>query len=168
MDSDLSGVAESLGEELSQLKGAQPLMVNARFAQRLHRVLYEWLMGLMSGTFDEQYVRERRAFGRRLMGADLTFEDVITLEGLVRNRFFELAQEQLGEHPETLSATMHTLDKALNLDLALIYNGYLQVHDNELERVLLDRFLAITGFSRTLYENLAEARGRRLMVSRIG
>ena len=40
----------------------------------------------------------------------------------------------------------------------LIYSGYLQVHDTEMERALLDRFLTITGFSRTLYENLVEAR----------
>jgi hypothetical protein len=54
---------------------------------------------------------------------------------------------------------MCTLDKALNLDLALIYSAYLEVRDAEMERALLDRFLSVTGFSRTLYENLVEARG---------
>jgi hypothetical protein len=53
---------------------------------------------------------------------------------------------------------VQALDKALRLDLALIHNGYTQVRDAEIERSTLDRFLAITGFSRTLYENLAEAR----------
>ena len=51
---------------------------------------------------------------------------------------------------------MQALEKALSLDLALIYNGYLEVRDAEMERTLLDRFLKVTGFSRTLYENLAE------------
>jgi hypothetical protein len=46
----------------------------------------------------------------------------------------------------------------LNLDLALIYITYREVYDAQMERTLLDRFLAITGFSSTLYENLAEAR----------
>ena len=45
-----------------------------------------------------------------------------------------------------------------HLDLALIYSAYLEVRSTEMERALLDRFLAVTGFSRTLYENLAEAR----------
>jgi hypothetical protein len=58
-----------------------------------------------------------------------------------------------------LSSTMRTLDKALNLDLALIYSAYLEVRDAEMERTLLDRFLTVTGFSRTLYENLAGTRG---------
>ena len=161
LDSDVSNIVESLARQLEQLKGVQPLMSNARFVWRLHTVLHEWLTGLLNGTFDGQYARERWAFGQKLMGADLTFEDIIMLGGVVRNQFFELARERLEGRPEELSATMHTLDKALDLDLTLIYSGYRQVHDAEMERALLDRFLSITGFSRTLYENLAEARERK-------
>jgi len=158
LDSDVTEVIEALGTQLAQFKGTQPLMANARFVRRLHSVLREWLLGLLEGTFDEEYVKERSTFGRKLVEMDLTFEDVILLEELTRRQLLELAQTRLGERPEALSAMMRTLDKALNLDLALIYNGYLQVRDAEMERTLLDRFLAITGFSRTLYENLAEAR----------
>lgn len=158
LDSDATGVIEGLGKQLAQFKGTQPLMANARFVRRLHGVLNEWLVGLLDGTFDGEYVKERCTFGRKLVEIDLAFEDVILLEGLTRRHLFELAQSQLGEHSHALSATMHTLDKALNLDLVLIYSGYLQVHDAEMERALLDRFLTITGFSRTLYENLVEAR----------
>jgi len=158
LDSDVTGVIDGLGEQLAQFKGTQPLMANARFVRRLHDVLSEWLMGLLDGTFNGEYVEERCTFGRKLAEIDLMFEDVILLEGLARKRLFELAQRQLGEHPHALSATMHTLDKALNLDLALIYSGYLQIRDAEMERALLDHFLIITGFSRTLYENLVEAR----------
>lgn len=164
LDSDVSGIVESLAKLLEQLKGAQPLMSNARFVWRLHSVLHEWLMGLLNGAFDGQYAKERWVFGQRLLDADLTFADVIMLGGIVRSQFFELAQERLEGYPEELSATMRTLDKALDLDLALIYSGYLQVHDAEMERALLDRFLTITGFSRTLYENLAEAQERKQTV----
>lgn len=159
LDSDLAGVVEVLGRQLVQFKGTQPLMANPRFVQRLHGVLYEWLAGLFVGTFDEEYVSERRAFGRKLVEIDLTFEDVILLEGLARTKIFEFAQSRLGKRPQLLSSTMRTLDKALNLDLALIYSAYLEVRDAEMERALLDRFLTVTGFSRTLYENLAGTRG---------
>lgn len=158
LDSDLTGVIETLGRQLSRLKGTQPLMANARFVQRLHSVLGEWLVGLLDGMFDDEYVRERWTFGRKLAEIDLTFEEFILLEGMARGRLFALAQGRLADHPQELSSTMCTLDKALNLDLALIYSAYLEVRNAEMERVLLDRFLAITGFSRTLYENLAEAR----------
>jgi hypothetical protein len=134
-------------------------MSNTRFVQHLHGVLREWLTGLLEGAFDDEYVAERLAFGRELVAIDLAFEDVIMLEELARSQLFEFAREGLRENPRVISATMRTLEKAFNLDLALIYTAYLEVREARLERVLLDRFLAVTGFSRTLYENLAEARG---------
>lgn len=158
LDSDLTEVIEALGKQLSRLKGTQPLMANARFVQRLHGVLREWLMGLLDGTFDGEYAVRRWAFGRKLVEMDLTFEEFILLEGLARVRLCELARERMMDPPQDLSSAMSALDKALNLDMALIYSAYLEVRDAEMERTLLDRFLAITGFSRTLYENLAEAR----------
>jgi hypothetical protein len=160
LNSDLTDVVTGLGKQLAQFKGTQPLMANTRFVQRFHDVLNEWLMGLLDGTFDGKYVKKRCTFGQKLAEIDLTFEDIILLEGLTRGYLFELAQGQLGECPHALSATMNTLDKALNLDMTLIYNGYLQAHDAEMERALLDHFLDVTGFSRTLYENLAGARER--------
>jgi hypothetical protein len=137
LDSDLTEMIEALAKQLSRFKGTQPLMANARFVQRLHGVLREWLTGLLGGTFDWEHAEGRSTLGRKLVEIDLT---------------------SLGGHPQVLSSTMCTLDKALNLDLALIYSTYREVHDAQMERTLLDRFLAITGFSRTLYENLAEAR----------
>lgn len=158
MDSDCTEIIEALGKQLAQFKGVQSLMTNARFVQRLHSVLREWLIGLLDGTFDEEYVKARWGFGQKLVEVDLSFEDIILLESLARRSLFELAQEELNERPQVLWATVSTLDKALCLDLILIYNGYLQAREAEVERTLLDQFLAITGFSRTLYENLAEAR----------
>jgi hypothetical protein len=161
VDSDVGPTIEALGRQLAQLKGTQPLMANARFVQRLHGVLREWLMGLLDGTFDDGYVQDRWAFGHQLIELNLTFQEFILLEGLARGRLFDLAQRNLGERPDVLSAIMRTLDKALNLDLVLVCSAYLDVHDAEMERALLDRFLAVTGFSRTLYENLAGERGWR-------
>jgi len=158
LDSDFTGVVQDLGKQLTKFKGTQSLMSNARFSQRLHSVLREWLMGLLNGTFDGEYVKDRLTFGRELLEADLMFEDVILLEELARKQLFGFAQRKLGGHPRALSSTMNTLDKALNLDLALIYSAHLEIRDAEMERVLLDRFLAVTGFSRTLYENLEETR----------
>ncbi len=160
LDSDLDEMIKDLGMQLTKFKGTQPLMTNARFARRLHSVLCEWLMGLLDGTFDGKYVKERWAFGRKLVGIDLTFEDVILLEELTRRQLLGFAQKRLGERAQVFSSTMRTLDKAFNIDLALIYSAYLEVRDAEMERVLLDRFLTVTGFSRTLYENLSEARER--------
>ena len=66
LNSDLNRMVEVLGQRLALVKGAEPLMSNARFVQRLHGLLYEWLMGLLDARFDHEYVRERRMFGTNL------------------------------------------------------------------------------------------------------
>jgi hypothetical protein len=158
LNPDLQEVVEAIGSCVVQFKDTQSLMTNARFVQRLHGVLREWLAGPLAGEFDEAYAQTRRALVRKLMEVDLTFGDIILIEGLAREQLRQLAQSRFGGCVEELSAVMLTLDKALRLDMALIHGGYTQVRDAEIERATLDRFLAITGFSRTLYENLAEAR----------
>lgn len=149
---------EALSRQWAKFKDTQPPMANARFVRRLHGVLHEWLMGLLDGQFSEEHTDARRALAQRLAEVDLAFEDIIVLESLARRRLLELAEASPDLDTETLLAMVHALDKALCLDLALIHGGYIEVRDAEIERTLLDRFLAITGFSRTLYENLAEAR----------
>jgi hypothetical protein len=158
LNSDLHKVVEAISSCLVQFKDAQSLMTNTRFVQRLHSVLREWLIGPLTGEFDETYAQTRWTLVRELMEVDLTFEDIILIEKLAREQLLRLAQAHLDMGNEDLSTTVHALDKALCLDMALIHSGYTQVRDTEIERATLDRFLAITGFSRTLYENLAEAR----------
>lgn len=162
LEDDFTSVIEALGNHLVMFKDTQPLMSNARFVRRLHSVLREWLMGLLSGSFDDGYIQARKELVQKLIEVDLTCEDIILLESLARRELFAAAQAKLNGNPEALSAAMTVLDKALCLDLALIYNSYIQARDAQVERTLLDRFLAITGFSRTLYENLAEAQNRRM------
>lgn len=158
LNSDLHKVVEAISSCLVQFKNTQSLMTNTRFVQRLYSVLREWLTGPLTGEFDETYAQTRWTLVRELMEVDLTFEDIILIEELAREQLLRLAQTHLDMGDEDLSATVHALDKALCLDMALIHSGYTQVRDTEIERATLDRFLAITGFSRTLYENLAEAR----------
>ncbi len=161
LDSELGEVVETLGRQLVRFKGTQPLMTNAHFVRRLHDVLRDWLMGPLGGTFDDEYVKDRLAFGRELVAAGLAFEDVILLEELARTQLFDSVRRRFGENHQVLSSVMRTLGKAFSLDLELIYSAYHDVRDAQMERALLDRFLSVTGFSRTLYENLAEARERR-------
>ncbi len=154
----MDAMVEELGQQLTKFKGAQGLMSNTRFVHRLQALLYEWLNGLLDGAFDQEYVHRRSAFGEKLLELDMSFEDVLILEELTRQQFLSVAKTELQERPQALSSLIHTLDKAFNLDLAMIYTTYLELRDARMERALLDRFLTVTGFSRTLYENLAEAR----------
>lgn len=166
LDAECDDIIEDLAERLVKSNGAQSMMKNARFTQRLHDVLREWLSGLFEAPFDNGGMEKRRALGKKLADVNLTFEDVILLEGMTRQRLFALAQEQFERHSLELLSMMHTLNKAMTYDRGLIYGGCLDLHDEELEHALLDRFLTITGFSPTLYESLVEA--WRWNQSRIG
>lgn len=157
LESDCQGMIEDLAERLIKSNGSQPLMRNARFLERLHDVLREWLVGLMEAPFDDDQADGRRALGQRLADADLTFEDVILLEGMTRQQLLDLAERRLSDQPQELSSTIYTLNKAMTYDRGLVYAGCLDLHDSELEEALLDRFLTVTGFSPSLYESLAEA-----------
>ncbi len=157
LDLQSEEIIKDLAERLFKSNGAQPLLRNARFAQRLHDVLREWLTGLVEGPYGDGHAERRRALGRKLADVDLTFEDVILLEGMTRQQLFALAQRRIGERSQEFSLTMHTLNKAMTYDRGLVYAGCLDLHDAELEHALLDRFLNVTGFSPTLYESLVEA-----------
>jgi hypothetical protein len=158
LNSDIQDVIETISTCLVQFKDSQSLMTNARFVQRLHSVLRDWLEGPLSASFDAAYVESRRALVHKLTDAGVTFEDVILMEGIARTQLLDMIQTKMGKDQKERAITARALEKALQLDLTLIHNGYTQIRDAEIERSMLDRFLAITGFSRTLYENLAEAR----------
>jgi hypothetical protein len=157
LDPECDDVVEALVEALVGLDGARPLNTSARFARRLRDVLREWLTGTVAGAFDEDRAERRVALGRELADVDLALEDVILLESVAQQRLFTLVQQRLDEEPRKLTSTMQALSKAMTVDRALIYAGCLDLHDEELEQALLDRFLSVTGFSPTLYESLAEA-----------
>jgi len=151
LDGQLDELIESLAEDLVQFKEAQSLTANTRYVQRLHGAIGEWLEGLLDGGFDETHIESRCAFVERALEIDLKFDDFLMLETFVRHR--------LGGDGALFGNGVTVLDKALCLDLALIHSCYTQQREAKMERELLDQFLRITGFSRSLYENLAEARG---------
>jgi len=160
LDAERELIVRDLAESLMALNGAQRLTSNARFVRLLHDLLDEWLTGVTAGTFDDDEdgrVERRRALGQKLADVNLTFEDLVLMEGIAQERLFALAQTQLGDEPQRLALMMQALSKAMTYDRALVHAGCLDLHDSELEEALLDRFLTVTGFSPSLYESLAEA-----------
>ena len=143
---------------LVQLKETQPLMSNARFVKQLHEVLQEWFLGLLESPLEQDSLDHKAALGRRFVEIELEFEDIILLERMAHAQLQALVLGNLGADAGEFALTMDTLNRALCLHLALLHRGYFKVRDADMERTMLDRFLTVTGFSRTLYENLAGSR----------
>lgn len=148
---------DGLVEYVTELEGVPRLLVNGRFTGRLHALLQEWVSGLLAPAYcDVEHQERRRDLGRRLARLNINYEHVILLDGIASRSLLTVVTENLEDCADQLSPTLDVLHKALAYDRGLIHAGFVELRDSEMEQALLDRFLAITGFSPSLYEGLAE------------
>lgn len=145
-----------LVERATELDGFPRPLRNDRFTARLHALLEEWLSGLLAPARDVECQEQRRNLGYQLARLDLTYQDILLLEATAHRRLVMMVNRNVDGCTDQLSPTLGALSKTLTYDRGLVYAGFAALRDNEMEQALLDRFLTITGFSRTLYEGLAE------------
>jgi len=109
---------------------------------RLKQSLIQWVRELLSGPYDREYVLRRWRVGRRHVeiGLDQVFTNV-ALSRLRSGLIGELGRVWQGSQ-EALGATIQSLDRLLDLDLAEIEDAYQSEH---LERRRRDERLAAIG-----------------------
>jgi signal transduction histidine kinase len=92
--------------------------------ERLKGTLTEWLRQLLAGRYDEQYVAQRWRVGRRHV--EIGLPQVFTNAALsrVRNGLVRAVQETWRGEPDALRETVRSIDKLLDLDLAIIEEAY--------------------------------------------
>ena len=150
-------VVDALVGQVTQLDGVPQLLRNGRFTRRLHALVEEWLSGLLVPAYqDVEHLERRRDLGCRLARLDISYEEVMLMEALAHRQLVNIADKHLDGHADELSSTLSALHTALTYDRGLVHAGFAELRDSEMEQALLDRFLAITGFSPSLYEGLAE------------
>ncbi|MCJ7739425.1 MAG: hypothetical protein MUQ10_19280 [Anaerolineae bacterium] len=143
-----------LQSQLVFFKRMQPLMLNTRCADTLHRVLRDRMDGLLLADCSESYGEHRVLTVQRLASLDLALADIILLGDLVRRELLALARKRLGGDDAAMPAMQEAIDQSISLDLMVVCNICQQLHDEEMEKALLDLLLSVTGFSRSLYEGL--------------
>lgn len=92
--------------------------------ERLKGTLLEWLGQLLSGPYDRAYVARRWRVGARHV--EIGLDQVYTNAALSRLRggLNRALRERWRSEPDLLIATLHSLDKLLDLDLAIIEDAY--------------------------------------------
>ena len=143
-----------LQSQLVFFKRMQPLMLNTRFADTLHRVSCVWMDGPLLADYTESYGEHRVLTVQRLASLDLALADTILLRDLVRRELLALATKRLGGDDVAMPAMQEAIDQSISLDLMVVCDICQQLHDEEMEKALLDLFLSVTGFSRSLYEGM--------------
>lgn len=102
--------------------------------ERLKGTLRGWLLDLLSGTYDAGYVARRWRVGWRHVeiGLDQVFTNVALSR--LRSGLVSELQGRWSEGVHDLQATVQSLNKLLDLDLAIIEDAYQAEHVERLQR----------------------------------
>ncbi|MES9851845.1 MAG: protoglobin domain-containing protein [Candidatus Thiodiazotropha sp. L084R] len=112
-----------------------------------------WLEGLFTGPFDKHYVQSMYQVGRVHVDVDLPVEFMsggMSLIGdEITNAIFDIYSDRTNQCQQLLKA----VNSVMSFSLLIMQQSY----QNSSLVAELDRFLAITGMSRKLFDNLASA-----------
>jgi PAS domain S-box-containing protein len=105
--------------------------------ERLKGYLYDWLEQFFGGCYDQQYVERHSAVGRRHVEIGLNQVYTNVAMSRLRERMTRILRDHWPDGSEALLDHLSTLDKMLDLELALIEDAYETEHvqrEKEAER----------------------------------
>ena len=145
----LHEVTEQFYQHLLAIPRVRPYLETQ--TERLQDAHYEWLSGLFSASFDANYAQEIAVLGDIHGRIQLPAEFMAGAMSIIQGYFIGLLREVYAEQPEILLDAVLAINSALGFSLYVMQSSYQSSSvDNELER-----FLSITGMSRSLFENLS-------------
>lgn len=92
--------------------------------ERLKRTLVKWLEELFAGPYDEQYVARRWRVGQRHVEIGLPHVYTAAAMSRLRNGMIRVLRRHWQGDDSQLAATLQSLNKLLDLDLAVISDAY--------------------------------------------
>lgn len=135
LDTFLAGLIDDFYAEIERHPAARGVITGGdEQIQRLKRSLTQWLRELLSGPYDRAYVVRRWRVGRRHV--EIGLDQVFTNVALSRLRFGligVLGGVWTGSREE-LVATIQSLDRLIDLDLAEIEDAYQAEHLDRRQR----------------------------------
>ncbi|MEJ2453819.1 MAG: protoglobin domain-containing protein [Candidatus Thiodiazotropha sp.] len=147
----LPKVTDSFYEVLKEIPKAQPFLDGRIDA--LKQTHIRWLEQVFSGPFDVDYAKAMYQVGDVHVKVNLPVEFMAGAMTLVGTKINELLGEQLQNDPPRLNQAIAAVNAVLGFTLMVMQQSY------ESSRLAeeLEKFLKITGMSRTLFDNLASA-----------
>jgi signal transduction histidine kinase len=131
----LGALIDDFYEEIERHPDARKVITGGRAQiERLKGTLIQWIRDLLSGVYDEDYVSRRWRVGWRHV--EIGLEQVFTNVALSRLRtgLVRALQESWPGDPMVLRETVYSLDKLLDLDLAIIEDAYQAEYSARLQR----------------------------------
>ncbi|MCU7845209.1 MAG: hypothetical protein KZQ93_15375 [Candidatus Thiodiazotropha sp. (ex Monitilora ramsayi)] len=113
----------------------------------------KWLEGLFTGPFDESYAQSMYHVGQVHVKVHLPVEFMSGGMSLINDELIALVCKTFSDYPDRITALLKAINAVTGFSLLIMQQSY-QSSSLSAE---LDRFLAITGMSRSLFNNLAGA-----------
>jgi truncated hemoglobin YjbI len=147
----LPAITDSFYSVLQEIPKAQPFLDGRIDA--LKQTHIRWLEQVFSGPFDANYVQAMYHVGDVHVKVGLPVEFMAGAMTLVTTRINDLLGELLQNDPFQLRQAITAVNAVLGFTLMIMQQSY------ESSRLAeeLEKFLKITGMSRTLFDNLASA-----------
>jgi len=147
----LHGVTDRFYTTLQAIDKTAPF-IEGRLVQ-LKTTHLKWLEDLFNGPYDEHYTQAMYQVGRVHVKVGLPVEFMSGGMSLISEELITLVCQIYGDDPNRCPPLLKAINAVMGYSLLVMQQSY-QLSSLSAE---LDRFLGITGMSRTLFENLASA-----------
>ncbi|MCG7995514.1 MAG: protoglobin domain-containing protein [Candidatus Thiodiazotropha taylori] len=147
----MAEVTDSFYTVLLNIPKAEPFLIDRLDA--LKETHISWMESVFSGPFDLDYVKAMYRVGDVHVKAELPVEFMAGSMALITTRLHQLLGTIFKDEPEKLIESVSAVNAILGFTLMVMQQSY------ESSRLAeeLEKFLKITGMSRTLFDNLASA-----------
>jgi truncated hemoglobin YjbI len=147
----LPTITDSFYSVLQGIPKAQPFL-DGRI-EGLKQTHMKWLEQVFTGPFDNDYTKSMYHVGDVHVKVNLPVEFMAGAMTLVGTRINDILGEMLQDDPSRLKQAITAVNAVLGFTLMVMQQSY------ESSRLAeeLEKFLKITGMSRTLFDNLASA-----------
>jgi len=147
----LSEVTKSFYEQLSLIPETQPFLEGR--VDSLRAMHTQWLEGLFTTDFDSTYTAGMYKVGDVHVKVHLPVEFMSGGMTLINGQLIPLVSNNFKDDPEKCTKILSAISAATGFSLLIMQQSYQEASLAE----ELEKFLKISGMSRTLFSNLADA-----------
>jgi len=147
----LGGITDSFYEHLLSIPEAKSFLEDR--VESLKSMHKRWLEGLFTGPYDPAYTEHMYKVGDVHVKVNLPVEFMAGAMTLINNRLIELVVDNFGDNKERCAQILVAISAITGMSLLIMQQSYQEASLAE----ELEKFLKISGMSRTLFTNLAAA-----------
>ena len=148
---NLKSITESFYTQLGEIPARRPYLEGR--VDSLRAMHTQWLEGIFSRSFDTSYTESMYKVGTVHVQVNLPVEFMSGGMTLINNQLIALAVDLFGDDKEKCTKVLTAINAATGFSLLTMQQSYQEASLAE----ELEKFLKISGMSRVLFTNLAEA-----------